>query len=89
MAEKQLMTLNEDENVYYGVTLDGQKIRVEAAAYSEALRNIPQEEVNDPDYWALLVSSNPHVTVVDEFNLTLGRNLGRYRLLDKHINFLL
>ncbi len=66
MAEKQLMTLNKDENAYYGMTSDGQKIRVEADAYAEALRDIPEEEINDPDYWALLVASNPRVTVVDE-----------------------
>ena len=66
MAEKQLMTLNKDENVYYGVTSDGQKIRVEASAYAEAARDIPEEEINDPDYWALLVASNPQVTVLDE-----------------------
>jgi hypothetical protein len=66
MVEKQLMTLNKDENVYYGVTSDGQKIRVEADTFAEAARDIPEEEVNDPDYWALLVAGNPHVTVVDE-----------------------
>ena len=64
MAEKQLMTLNKDENVYYGITSDGQKIRVEGDAYEEAARDIPEEEINDPDYWALLVASNPHVTVL-------------------------
>ena len=68
MAEKQLMTLNKDENAYYGVTSDGQKVRVEAEAYAKALQDThtAKEEIDDPDWWALLVADNPGVTVVDE-----------------------
>ena len=68
MADKQLMTLNKDENAYYGVTSDGQRIRVEAGAYAEALRDThtAKEEVDDPDWWALLIADNPHVTVVGD-----------------------
>ena len=66
MADKQSLTLNKDENAYYGMTSDGQKVRVEANVYAKAARDIPEEEVNDPDYWALLVASNPGVTVVNE-----------------------
>ncbi len=68
MANKQFMTLNKDENAYYGVTTDGQKVRVEANAYAEALRDThtTKEEVDDPDWWALLVADNPRVTVVDD-----------------------
>ena len=68
MADKQLMALNKDENAYYGVTSDGQKVRVEAEAYAEALRDphTEREEINDPDWWALRVADDPRVTVVDD-----------------------
>ena len=68
MAGKQFMTLNKDENVYYGMTSDGQKIRVEVDVYTKALQDIhtTKEDVNDPDWWALSVADNPGVTVVDE-----------------------
>lgn len=68
MAGKQFMALNKDENVYYGMTTDGQKIRVEADAYARALQDThtTKEDVNDPDWWALSVADNPGVTVVNE-----------------------
>jgi hypothetical protein len=68
MAGKQFMTLNKDQNVYYGTTSDGQKIRVEAGAYAKALQDLhtTKEDVNDPDWWALSVADNPSVTVVNE-----------------------
>jgi hypothetical protein len=68
MAGKQFMTLNKDENVYYGMTTDGQKIRVEADVYAKAQQDnhITKEDVNDPDWWALSVADNPGVTVINE-----------------------
>jgi len=68
LADKQLMTLNKDENAYDGVTSDGQKVRVRAEAYAEALRDphTEKQEINDPDWWALRVADDPRVTVVDE-----------------------
>ena len=62
------MTFNKDENAYYGVTSDGQMIRVEADAYKEALQDphTEKEEIDDPDWWALRVADDPRVTVVDE-----------------------
>jgi hypothetical protein len=68
MAGKQLMTLNKDENAYFGTTSDGQKVRVEANAYAKALQDLhtTKEDVNDPDWWALSVADNPDVTVINE-----------------------
>ena len=68
MAGKQFMTLNKDENSYYGMTTDGQKIRVEASAYAKAQQDAhtTKEDVNDPDWWALSVADNPGVTVINE-----------------------
>jgi hypothetical protein len=68
LANKQLMTLNKDENVYYGVTSDSQKIRVKAEAYADAQRDprAEKEEINDPDWWALRVADDPRVAVVND-----------------------
>ena len=68
MAGKQFMTLNKDENAYYGMTSDRQKIRVQADVYNKALQDTrtTQEDVNDPDWWALSVADNPGVTIINE-----------------------
>jgi len=68
MAGKQFMTLNKDENAYYGMTSDHQKIRVEADVYNKALQDTrtTKEDVNDPDWWALSVADNPGVTIINE-----------------------
>jgi len=68
LANKQLMTLNKDENAYYGVTSDGQMMRVEADTYKKALQDLhtEKEEINDPDWWALRVADDPRVAVVND-----------------------
>ena len=68
MAGKQFMTLDKDENAYYGMTSDRQKIRVQVDVYNKALQDTrtTQEDVNDPDWWALSVADNPGVTITNE-----------------------
>jgi len=63
--EKQAMKWNSEKQAYFGVTSDGQTIRVEGDEYLENEQDgVPAEELNDPDVWAMCLGANQNVEIV-------------------------